>query len=145
VPGGVAVAARVHGGTGCGGGGEDIVVTEVVAGQRSAELGGGLGTGVDMFGGRELPTPPAPSKWTYSTVKLSFVGVEPSSTALSHVHPRPSSNTTSRVMRTRCPWVKNVVGLRALRVADEHPWSAPVVELADVAKLLAECEAAEDL
>jgi hypothetical protein len=38
-----------------------------------------------------------------------------------------------------------VVGLRALRVADEHPWSAPVVELADVAKLLAECEAAEDL
>jgi hypothetical protein len=54
-----------------------------------------------MFGGRELPTPPAPSKWTYSTVKLSYVRVEPSSTALSHVHPRPSSNTTSHVVRTR--------------------------------------------
>jgi hypothetical protein len=44
-----------------------------------------------------------------------------------------------------CPWVKNAVGIRALRIADEHPWSAPVVELADVAKLLAECEVAEDL
>jgi hypothetical protein len=140
VPGGVAVAAGVHGGTGCGGGGEDIVAAVVVAGQRSAEVNGGLGTGVDMLGGRELPTLPAPSKWTYSTVKLSYVGVEPSSTALSHVHPRPSS----RVVRTRCPWVKNAVDLRALRVADEHPWSASVVELADVAKLLAEREAAKD-
>jgi hypothetical protein len=45
---------------------------------------------------------------------------------------------------TLCPWVKNAVGLRALRVADEHPWSAPVVELADVAKLLTVCEATED-
>jgi hypothetical protein len=107
VPGGVAVAAGVHGGTGCGDDGEDIVAAEVVAGQHSAEVGGGSGTGVDMLGGRELPTPPAPSKWTYSTVKLSYVGVEPSSTALSHVHPHP--------------WVKNAVGLQALRVADEHP------------------------
>jgi hypothetical protein len=130
VPGGVAVTAGVHGGTGCGGDGEDIIAAEVVAGQHSAEVGGGLGTGVDMLGGRELPTPPAPSKWTYSMVKLSSVGVEPSSTALSHVHPRP--------------WVKNAVGLRALCVADEHPWSVPVVELANGAKLLAECEAAED-
>jgi hypothetical protein len=98
----VANAAGVHGGTGCGGGGEDIIAAEVVAGQRSAEVGGGSGTGVDMLGGRELPTPLAPSKWTHSTVKLSYVGVEPSSTALSHVHPRPSSNTTSCVVRTRC-------------------------------------------
>jgi hypothetical protein len=45
---------------------------------------------------------------------------------------------------TLCLWVKNAVGLRALRVTDEHPWSAPVVEPADVAKLLAEREAAED-
>jgi hypothetical protein len=45
---------------------------------------------------------------------------------------------------TLCPWVKNAVGLRALRVADEYPCSALVVEFADVAKLLAECEAAED-
>jgi hypothetical protein len=62
---------------------------------------------VDMLGGRELSTPPAPLKWMYSTVKLSYVGVEPSSIALSHAHLRPSSNTTSRVVRTRC-----VLGLR---------------------------------
>jgi hypothetical protein len=102
VPEGVAIAAGVHGGTDYGGGGEDIIAAEVVAGQHSAKVGGGSGTGVDMLGGRELPTPPAPSKWTYSTVKLSYVRVEPSSTALSYVHPRPSSNTTSRVVRTRC-------------------------------------------
>jgi hypothetical protein len=95
VPGGVAVAAGVHGGTGCGGGGEDIIAAEVVAGQRSAEVSGGSGTGVDVLGGRELPTPPAPSKWTYLMLKLSYVEVELSSTALSHVHPRPSSNITS--------------------------------------------------
>jgi hypothetical protein len=65
VPGGVAVAAGVHGGTSCGGGDEDLVPAEVVAGQRRAVVGGGSGTGVDMLGGRELPTPPAPSKWTY--------------------------------------------------------------------------------
>jgi len=102
VPGGVAVAARVHGGTGCGGGGEDLVAVEVMVGQRSAEVGGDSGTGVDMLGGAELATPPAPSKWTYSTVKLSNVRVEPPSTALSHIHHHPSSNTTSRVVRTRC-------------------------------------------
>jgi hypothetical protein len=102
VPGGVVDAAGVHGGAGYGGGGEDIVAAEVMARQHSAEVGGGSGTGVDMLGGREFPTPLAPSKWTYSTVKLSYVRVEPSSTALSHVHPHLSSNTTSRVMRTRC-------------------------------------------
>jgi hypothetical protein len=32
----------------------------------------------------------------------------------------------------------------SLRIADEHPWSAPVVELADVVNLLAEPEAIED-
>jgi hypothetical protein len=101
VPGGVIVAAGVHGGTSYGGGGEDIVAAEVVAGQHSDEVSGGSGTGVDMLGRRELSTPPAPSKWTYSTVKLLYVGVETSSTALSHIHPRPSSNTTSRVVRTR--------------------------------------------
>jgi hypothetical protein len=84
VPGGVAVDARVPGVTDCGGGGKDFIAAEVVAGERDVEVGGGSGTGVDMLGGRELPTPPAPSKWTYSTVKLSYVGVEPSSTALSH-------------------------------------------------------------
>jgi hypothetical protein len=121
VPGGVAVAAGVDGGSGCGGGGEDLVAAKVVAGQRRAEVGGGSGTGVDMSGGRELPTSPAPLKWTYLTVKLSYVGVEPSSTTLSHAHHRLSSNTTSRVVHTRCPWVKNAVGIRALRVANEHP------------------------
>jgi hypothetical protein len=49
-----------------------------------------------------------------------------------------------RCVHTLCPWVKNAVGLRALRIADEHPRSAPVVKLADVAKFLAEREAAED-
>jgi hypothetical protein len=102
VPGGVAVDAGVHGVTGCGGGGEDLVAAEVMAGERGAEVGGGLGTRVDMLGGRELPTLPAPSKWTYLTVKLLYVGVELSSTALSHAHHRPLSNTTSRVVRTRC-------------------------------------------
>jgi hypothetical protein len=88
VPGGVA---------GCGGGGEDLVAAEVVAGERGTEVGGDSVTGVDMLSGRELPTPPAPLKWTYLTVKLSYVGVEPSSTALSHTHPHPSLNTTSCV------------------------------------------------
>jgi hypothetical protein len=102
VPEGVAVATGVHGGTGCGGGGGDIIAAEVMAGQRSTEVSGGSGTGVDMLGGRELLTPLASSKWTYTTVKLSYVGVKPSSTTLSHVHPHPSSNTTLCVMRTCC-------------------------------------------
>jgi hypothetical protein len=62
--------------------------------------------------------------------------------------PCPSSpfveHYVARHAHTLCHWVKNVVGLRALRVADEHTWSAPVVKLADVAKLLAERETAED-
>jgi hypothetical protein len=102
MPGGLAVAVGVHGVTGCGGGGEDLIVAEVVAGELGAKVGGGLGTGVDMFGGRELPTPPAPSKWTYSMVKLLYVRVELSYTASSHAHPHPSSNTTSHDMHTRC-------------------------------------------
>jgi hypothetical protein len=102
VPGGVAVDAGVHGVADCGGGGEDLVAAEVVAGEHGAEVGGGSGTGVDILSGRELPTPPVPLKWTYSTVKLSYVGVEPSSTALSHAHPRPSSNTMSHIVHTRC-------------------------------------------
>jgi hypothetical protein len=68
VPGGVAVDAGVHGVTNCGGGGEDIIAAEVVAGERGAEVDGGSGTRVDMLGGRELPTPPAPLKWMYSMV-----------------------------------------------------------------------------
>jgi hypothetical protein len=102
VPRGVTVDAGVHGVAGCGGGGEDLVAAKVVAGERSAEVGGGSGTGVDMLGGRELPTPPAPLKWTYSSMKLSYVGVEPAFTTLSHAHPCPSSNTTPHVVRTRC-------------------------------------------
>jgi hypothetical protein len=101
VPGGVAVAAGVHGVTDCGGG-EDLIASEVVAGERGAEVSGGSGTGIDMLGGKELPTPPAPSKWMYSTVELSYIKVESSSTALSHAHPHPSSNTMSRVVRTCC-------------------------------------------
>jgi hypothetical protein len=55
-----------------------------------------------MLGEEELVTPPASSKWMYSTMKLSYVGVEPSSTALCHAHPRPLLNITSRAVRTRC-------------------------------------------
>jgi hypothetical protein len=65
VLGGVAVDAGVHGVTSCGGGGEDLVAVEVVAAERGAEAGGGSGTGVDMLGGRELSTPPAPCNTPY--------------------------------------------------------------------------------
>jgi hypothetical protein len=99
MPGGVFVAAGVHGGTDCGGGVEDLIVAEVVAGECGAEVGRGSGTGVHMLGGRELPTPPAPSNWTYSTVKLSYVGVELSSTALSHAHPRVRNRTLTLIER----------------------------------------------
>jgi hypothetical protein len=107
VPGGVAGGAgvrRVAGGSGVG---EELVTVGVMAGERGAagvagaRVGGGLGTGVVTLGEEKLPTPPAPSKWTYSIVKSSYVGVEPSSAVLSHAHPRPSLNTMSRVVRTR--------------------------------------------
>jgi hypothetical protein len=65
-----------------------------------------------------------------------------------HFVPYPSSPFIKHYVACRaprlCPWVKNVVGLRALHATNEHPWSAPVVELPDVAKLLDEHEAAED-
>jgi hypothetical protein len=134
VPGGVAVVARVHGVTGCGGGGEDLI---------AAEVGRGSGTGVDMLGGRELPT------ISLEVDVLDGEVVIRRSRAVVHCFvPCPSSpfveHYVARRAHTLCPWVKNVLGLRALRVADEHPWSAPVVELANVVKLLAEREAAED-
>jgi hypothetical protein len=62
--------------------------------------------------------------------------------------PGPSSPFVEHYVARRahmlCSWVKDVVGLRALRIANGHTWGAPVVELADVAKLLGEREAAED-
>jgi hypothetical protein len=70
---GVVVDAGVHGVIGYGGGGEDLIVAEVMPGEHGAEVSGGSGTGVDMLGGRELSTPPAPLKRTYSTMKLSYV------------------------------------------------------------------------
>jgi hypothetical protein len=107
VPGGVTVDAGVRGG-------EELIVAGVVAGlrggkelvvagagERGAGVGGDLGARVDLLG-QELPSPLGPSKWTYSMVKSLYVGVVPSSTVLSHAHPRPSSNTTSRAVRTRC-------------------------------------------
>jgi len=48
-------------------------------------------------------------------------------------------------MRTHCHWVEDAIGLDALRVADEDPWRAPVIELADVVELLDERQAAEDV
>jgi hypothetical protein len=40
---GVAVGAGVHGVTGYGGGGEDLVIAEVVAGEHDTEVDGGSG------------------------------------------------------------------------------------------------------
>ena len=107
MPGGVAVGAGVRGVAGCGGADEELGAVGVEAGERGAagvagaRVGVGSGTEVGTLGEEELPTPPAPLKWTYSKVKSSYVGAEPSSsTALSHAHPRPSSNTTLRAVRT---------------------------------------------
>ena len=103
----VPVGAGVRGGAGYGGADEELIADEVLARERGAvgvagaRVGRGSGTGVDALVEEELPTPPAPSKWTYSTVKSSYVEAESSSTALSHAHPCPSSNTTSRAVRTR--------------------------------------------
>jgi hypothetical protein len=78
----------------------------------------------------------------------SEVVVHQSQAVVHRLVPSPSSpfieHYVVRRAHTLCPLVKNVIGLRALRVADEHPRSAPVVELADVAKLLDKREAAED-
>jgi hypothetical protein len=77
----------------------------MAAGVRGGEL---IGARADpkaragTLGEGALPTPPAPSKWSYSMMKSLIVEVEPSSTTLSHTHPRPLSKTTSRAMRTRC-------------------------------------------
>ena len=108
MPGGVAVGAGVRGVAGCGGAAEELGAARVAAEERGAagvsgaRVGGGSGTGVGTLGEEEMPTPLASSKWTYSTVKSSYVGAEASSTTLSHTHPRPSSNTTSRAVRTCC-------------------------------------------
>jgi hypothetical protein len=144
VPGGVAVDAGVHGVTGCSGSGEDLVATEVMVGERGTEVDGGSGTGVDMLGERELPTP--------SSLEVDVldgeVVIHQSRAVIHWFVPCPSPPFVKYYVACRAhtlyPWVKNVVGLQALRVADEHPWSAPVVELVDVAKLLDEREAAKD-
>jgi hypothetical protein len=70
---GARVVAGLHGG-------EELVVAGT--GERGAGVGGDLGAGVGLLGKRS-PTPPAPSKWTYSMVKSSYVEVVLSSTALS--------------------------------------------------------------
>jgi hypothetical protein len=78
-------------------GGEELVVAG--ARKRGAGVGGDLGARVGLLG-EGSTTPPTPSNWTYSMVKSSYVGVVPSSTALSQAHLRPLSNTTSRAVRT---------------------------------------------
>jgi hypothetical protein len=106
VPGGVVVGVGVRGVAGGGGIGEELVVAKVGVGERGAAsaanagVDGDSGNEVDMLGEAELPTPS--SKWMYSTVKSSYAGVEPSSTALFHAHHHPSLNTTSCALRTRC-------------------------------------------
>jgi hypothetical protein len=61
-------------------GGEELVVAR--ARERGAGVDGDLGAGVGLLG-EGSPTPSAPSKWTYSMVKSSYVRVMLSSTALS--------------------------------------------------------------
>ena len=105
MPGRVVVDARACGIAGCGGVSEGFGAAEVVAGEcgvgvQDIGVDGDLGAEVGMLGEEELPTPLAPTKWTCSTVKSSYVEVEPLSTALSHAHPRPPLNT-SRAVRTR--------------------------------------------
>jgi hypothetical protein len=78
----------------------------------------------------------------------SEVVVSRSRAVVHRLVPRPSSpfvehNVACRA-HTLCLRVEDVIGLRAFRVADEHSRSAPVIELADVAKLLGKSEAAED-
>lgn len=58
VPGGVTVDAAVRGG-------EEVIVAEVVTGERDARVGGDSRTRVDMLVEEELPTPPTRSKWMY--------------------------------------------------------------------------------
>ena len=62
-----------------------------------------------------------------------------SQAVIHHVVPCPTSTLIEH--NITC---EDAVGLHAVRVADEDPWFAPVVKLADVAKLLDECEAAKD-
>ena len=111
MPGGVAAGAGVRGVAGCGAGVRGVagcgagvrgVASRGAVGIACTGVGEGVGTEVGVLAEEELPTPPAASKWTYSTMKSSYVGVELSSTALPHAHPRPSLNTTSRAVRTRC-------------------------------------------
>jgi hypothetical protein len=70
MPGGVAGGAGVRGVTGDSGVREELVAAGVVAGERGAAgvagagVSGGSGTEVGTLGEEELPTPPAPSKWT---------------------------------------------------------------------------------
>jgi hypothetical protein len=78
----------------------------------------------------------------------SEVVVRRSRAVVHRLVPRPSSafveHNIARGAHTLCLRVEDAVGFRALGVADEHSRSAPVVELADVAKLLGEREAAKD-
>jgi hypothetical protein len=76
VPGGVAGGAGVLGVAGGNGVDEELVAVGVVAGERGAagvagaRVGEGSGTGVGTLGEEELPTPLAPSRWTYSSCLL---------------------------------------------------------------------------
>jgi hypothetical protein len=75
-------------------GGEELIVAG--AGVRGAGVGGDLGAGVDLLG-EELPTPPAPSNWTYS-----MVVVRRSHAVVYRLVPCPSS-----------PFIKHYIARRA--------------------------------
>ncbi|RLN13108.1 hypothetical protein C2845_PM09G13320 [Panicum miliaceum] len=146
VPGGVAGGAGVRGVAGCGGIGEEVIAVEVVARERAAAEIAGAGVGGDS-GTRCGGAAYSPSSLEVDVLD-SEVFVRRCRAVVHCLVPCPSSpfvkHYVARRAHTLCLRVENAVDLRALRVADEHPWSAPVVELADVAKLLGEREAAED-
>ena len=83
----------------------------------------------------------SPSSLEVDVLDSEFV-VRRSRAIVHRLVPRPSSpfveHNVARRAHMLCLRVEDAVGLRALRVADEHSRSAPVVELADVAKLLGE-------
>ena len=88
------IGAGVRGGAGCGGAGEELITTEVLAGERGAVgvpgawVGGGSGTGVDALIEEELPTPPS---FLEVDVLDSEVIVHWSRAVVHRLVPRPSS------------------------------------------------------
>jgi hypothetical protein len=139
--------AGEHGVAGCGGVGEDDLVTaRVLAEERGAA--GVEGAGDWGRHARQRGATYSPSSLEVEVLNSEVV-VCRSQAVVHHLFPRPSpafiEHNIVRSTHMLCLRVEDAAGLRALCVADEHSRSAPVIELADVAKLLGEREAAKDL